>query len=197
MRSIGITGGVGAGKSTVLSYLEKEYHAYLVVADELAKELEQPGHACYDELVKAFGTEILTAEGLLDKKAFAALIFSDESALQRANGIIHPAVKADILRQMQEQNDAGTEIFVVEAALLIEENYDKILDELWYIYAEESVRMKRLADSRGYTEEKSRSIMRQQKTDAEFRSCCRYIIDNSGGSWETQAQIDAILKGTR
>ena len=84
---------------------------------------------------------------------------------------------------------------MLEAALLIEEGYDQILDELWYVYAPEQLRLKRLEESRGYSMEKSLSIMRGQKSDIEFRKHCRRIIDNGGEPWESEAQLDAILSG--
>ena len=195
MHTIGITGGVGAGKSTVLNYLQERYKAYLIVADELAKELELPGHACYEKLTEAFGEKILDEEGFIDKKAFAERIFSDPQSLKTANDIIHPAVKEEILKRLQEQEEAGKELFVVEAALLIEEKYDEILDELWYIYTDDAVRRERLKESRGYSEEKIESIMRQQLSEEEFRRHCRVVIDNSKRPEDTQAQIDRILKG--
>ncbi|MCR5250878.1 MAG: dephospho-CoA kinase [Lachnospiraceae bacterium] len=193
MKKIGITGGVGAGKSAVLAYLKEKYGAYLIVADELAKELELPQGPCYQPLIDAFGTGILDAEGVLDKKAFAALIFSEAGKLERANAIIHPAVKEEILKRMKEEEAKGTKLFVLEAALLIEEHYDEILDELWYVFAEEEIRIRRLAESRSYSREKAISIMKNQKSDAEFRMHCEHIIDNSGDLQETRDQIDAIL----
>ena len=193
MNKIGITGGVGAGKSAVLKYLEEKYGAYIVVADELAKELEEPGCPVYTALVKEFGEGILSEDKNIDKKAFAGLIFGDAEALQKANAIIHPAVKEDILRQIGEKEAAGCKLFILEAALLIEEGYDKILDELWYIYADEAVRFKRLEENRGYDREKSLSIMRKQKSDIEFRKYCRRIIDNSGELQDTKDQIDAVM----
>ncbi len=193
MHTIGITGGVGAGKSTILNYLKEQYHAYLIVADELAKELELPGHPCYDKLVEAFGTDILDAEGFIDKKAFAGVIFSDPESLRIANSIIHPEVKEEILKRLHEQEEAGTELFVLEAALLIEEKYDEILDELWYIYTDDAVRSERLKESRGYTDEKIRSIMQQQLSDEEFRRHCKVVIDNSKRPEDTFVQIDKVL----
>lgn len=195
MKTIGITGGVGAGKSTVLDYLRDKYHAYLIVADELAKELELPGHACYDALTEVFGNGILDDDGYIDKKAFAAKIFSDPESLKKANGIIHPAVKTEILKRLQEQEKAGTELFVVEAALLIEEKYDAILDELWYIYTDDAVRRERLKKSRGYTDEKIDSIMQQQLSEEAFRKHCSVVIDNSRSPEDTHRQIKAVLPG--
>ncbi len=193
MHAIGITGGVGAGKSAVLSYLKEKYGAYIIVADELAKELEEPSQPVYNELVKSFGEAILGEDGSINRKVFADLIFSDEQLLKKANGIIHPAVKDEILKRMEEKKAGGCPLFVVEAALLIEEGYDKILDELWYIYADEAVRFKRLEESRGYSREKTLSIMRRQKSDIEFRKYCRRIVDNSSDMADMQDQIDACM----
>lgn len=193
MKKIGITGGVGAGKSAVLKYLEEDHEAYIIVADDLAKELEEPGKPVYTALLEEFGEGILSADKSIDKKAFAALIFGNAEALKKANAIIHPAVKDEILRQIDEKEAGGCKLFVLEAALLIEEGYDQILDELWYVYADEAVRFKRLEENRGYDRERSLSIMRKQKSDIEFRKYCRRIIDNSGELQDTKDQIDAIM----
>ena len=195
MKKIGITGGVGSGKSALLDYMKEKYGAYVIVADELAKSLEQPGEVCYEALKEAFGDGILAEDGRIDNKAFAAVIFSDEEARKKANAIIHPAVRVSIERQLKEQEEAGCKLFVLEAALLIEEGYDAILDELWYVYVPEDLRIKRLKEQRGYSREKCISIMRGQKSDIEFRKHCLRIIDNGGELWESEAQIDAILAG--
>jgi len=194
MKSIGITGGVGAGKSAVLAYLKERYQAYLIVADDLAKELEEPGRVCYTALTEEFGEGILGEDGRIDKQRFAALIFSDPGARAKVNAIVHPAVKTEILRRMEEQEKAGTGLFVVEAALLIEEGYDRILDELWYVFAPEVVRRERLKDTRGYTDEKIDGIFASQKTEAEFRSACRHVIDNGTSLEDMQRQIDRLLE---
>ncbi len=195
MKKIGITGGVGSGKSALLQYLKERYGAYVIVADELAKSLEQPGEVCYEALKEAFGDGILAEDGRIENKAFAAVIFSDEEARKKANAIIHPAVRVAIEKELEEQKAAGCRLFVLEAALLIEEGYDVILDELWYIYVPEEIRIKRLEEQRGYSREKSLSIMRGQKRDMEFRMHCARIIDNGGELWESEAQLDAILLG--
>ena len=197
MKTIGITGGVGAGKSLVLDYLREKYDAVVIVADKLAHELEQPGEVCYERLVEAFGDNILDENRYIDKIKFAAMIFSDESALEKTNAIIHPAVKEEILKRISLEEEAGTELFVVEAALLIEEGYDKILSELWYIHAKNSVRRRRLKESRGYSDEKIDSIMAQQKGEEEFRRYCVRTIDNSKDTGSTYAQIDRIMEELR
>lgn len=193
MKTIGITGGVGSGKTEVLTFITAHYDARVIVADIAAKELEQPGQPCYRKLVEALGNGILDAEGLIDAKTLSGLIFSDAKALAQVNAIVHPAVKCYILEAMEEERNKGTKYFVVEAALLIEEDYQDILDEMWYIYVSEPVRRKRLKESRGYSDQKIDSIMAAQKTDAEFRAACDYIIDNNDSIGKMQKQVAALL----
>lgn len=193
MKTIGITGGIGSGKTEALAFITEHYDARVIVADLAAKELEQPGQPCYRELVEVLGNGILDETGAIDAKALAGLIFSDGRALQQVNAIVHPAVKRYILDAMKEEQKKGTKYFVVEAALLIEEDYQDILDEMWYIYVSEPVRRKRLKESRGYSDQKIDSIMAAQKTDAEFRSVCDYIIDNNDSIENMLKQVEALL----
>ncbi len=193
MKTIGITGGVGSGKTEVLTFITTHYDARVIVADIVAKELEQPGQSCYHALVEALGNGILDAEGLIDAKALSGRIFSDAKALAQVNAIVHPAVKRYILEAMDEERKKGTKYFVVEAALLIEEDYQDILDEMWYIYVSEPVRRKRLKESRGYSDQKIDSIMAAQKTDAAFRAACDYIIDNNDSIGKMQEQVALLL----
>lgn len=193
MRTIGITGGVGSGKTEVLTFITTNYDARVIVADIAAKELEQPGQPCYHKLVEALGNGILDAEGLIDAKILSGLIFSDAKALAQVNSIVHPAVKHYILETIEEERRKGTEFFVVEAALLIEEDYQDILDEMWYIYVSEPVRRKRLKESRGYSDHKIDSIMAAQKTEAEFRAVCDHVIDNNDSIENMQKQVAELL----
>ncbi|MBE5894431.1 MAG: dephospho-CoA kinase [Lachnospiraceae bacterium] len=193
MRTIGITGGVGCGKTEIVRYLEQEYGAFVVLADHVAHRLEEPGQDCYNKLVDAFGIEILDAEGRIDSKGFASVIFSDNECLKKANEIIHPAVKDYIKDKIQEEKKKGTKLFVVEAALLIEDGYAMILDELWYVYAREETRRKRLKQSRGYTDEKIDSIMMNQMSEDEFRLNCSVIINNDGSLETAKEQINRLL----
>ena len=196
MRIIGITGGVGAGKSKVLDYLEDKYHARILKADQLANDLKLPGGICYQSLIDHFGTDILDTEGYIDKGKFATLIFVDEAALQYVNSVVHPAVKEAILSQLEAEKKRGViSYFFIEAALLIENKYDEICDELWYIYADEEVRRARLKESRGYSEEKIRQIYDSQLKEEEFRKHCQVVIDNGGSLEDTYAQIDKQLEG--
>lgn len=195
MKILGVTGGVGAGKSTVLSYLEKRYLARVIQADEVGKLLQEPGQECYHRIVEAFGTEILREDGRIDRNQLASIVFTDAEKLELLNSIVHPAVRSYIIGEIEKEKEKEAVPFcVVEAALLLEDRYDLICDEIWYIYAEESVRIDRLAANRGYSGEKSRQIMQNQLPDRVYRGKCDFVIDNSSNFVEnTYEQIDKGL----
>ncbi len=193
MRTIGVTGGVGSGKSVVLDYLRDRYGARLIVADDVARQLEEPGAPCYNELLELLGREVLGSDGYFDNKKFAAAIFSDEKKLAAVNAIVHPEVRKYILSEMEKEEKRGCRYFVVEAALLIEEHYDEVLDELWYIFVPENIRRERLKSSRGYSDEKIDSIFEAQLSEREFREHCIYVIDNGSSLTETYRQIDELM----
>ena len=139
MKFIGITGGVGAGKSAILSYLDQKPDIRVMLADEIAHELMKKGTACYDKILAAFkDADILDASGEFDRGKLAFVIFSDEKKREKMNGIVHPAVKEYVKEQYRLEKARGQlSCLVLEAALLIEEHYDEICDELWYIYTTE------------------------------------------------------------
>ena len=190
MKIIGVTGGVGAGKSTVLNYLESRYGAKLILADLVGHEVMEPGQEAYGQVVKAFGPEVVSAEGTIDRKALGAIVFADEKKRMILNRIIHPAVRQEILRRLEEAKLSHLSFVVVEAALFLEENYDAFCDETWYIYTDEKIRRQRLKENRGYSDERVDQIFRSQKTHEEFQERCQFMIDNNGSEEETFRQID-------
>ncbi len=197
MRIIGITGGVGAGKSQLLAYIESHYSCRVIYADEAAHRVRETGTACHESLVALLGTDILDESGRIDKARMAQKIFSDDELLRGVNAIIHPAVRRYILEEIALEKAAGkVDYFFIEAALLIEERYDLICDELWYIYADRDIREKRLMETRGYTKEKAEAIMASQLGDEEFRRHCQVVIDNGGSLEEAYRQIDGQLGGS-
>lgn len=194
MYTIGITGGIGAGKSLVLSYIKEHYKAVVYEADEIAHLIKEPGQNCYEPLLKLLGREVLNEDGWIDKAKMAEKIFEDAALLQKVNAIIHPGVKEFVLKKIKEEEQKQeTNFFILEAALLIEEGYDKILDELWYVRAKEEVRKKRLRESRRYTDEKIEKIMKSQLQDEVFIKYCSMVIDNNGDLAQTYMQIDRKL----
>ena len=194
MKIIGITGGVGSGKTQVLSYIEKHYKCRIVRSDETAHLLYEPGQECYKKLVALLGLEILADDKTIDEGKMAAVIFSNKMLLERVNQIVHPEVKNYILRQIEYEKGKGVvDYFFIEAALLIEEHYDQIVDELWYIYADTQIREKRLIENRQYSTQKIAYIMEGQLSEEEFRKHCQVVISNNGSLEETYKQIKGIM----
>ena len=200
MKIIGITGGIGGGKSTILNFISSHYIAEIYYADEIARELELPGTNIYDRLVSIFGKSILEKpskiDSTIDKKKFAHIIYDDPEKLEMVNDIIHPAVEDYIVNKIRAAvKQHETELFMIEAALLIEKGYKDMVDEMWYIYASDETRIERLMESRGYTRAKAKKIMESQLTDMEFRDKSDIVIDNSGDIEKAYAQIRSRLEG--
>lgn len=195
MRFIGITGGVGAGKSEILSYLGKKTGVRVMLADEIAHELMEVGTDCYKSLRQTFNDEdIWNSDGSFNREKLAKVIFSDKIKRDIMNSIVHPAVKEYVIRQQEYEKERGElSLLVLEAALLIEEHYDKICDELWYIYTSEENRRDRLKASRGYSDERIDNIFKSQLSEEEYRKYCAVVIDNNGSVEAAFEQIDKAL----
>lgn len=195
MKTIGITGGVGSGKTAILSYIRGKYNCRIILADEAAHKVKEPGQACYDRLVALLSEEVLAEDGTIDKQKMAAMIFDSTKLLNQVNDIIHPAVKELIQHTIEEERTLNRHDFLfIEAALLIEGGYLEILDEIWYIYAGEEIRRERLRLSRGYSEDKMDAIISSQLSEEEFRKHCSVVIDNSGVPELAYKQIDRKLE---
>lgn len=194
MQIIGITGGIGAGKSQVLQYIQNHYKCRVILADDVGNEVKLPGKICYNQLVDLLGNDILDKEGFIQKEKMAARIFSNKELLLQVNAIIHPAVMDYILTEIQKEKEAGIlDFFFVEAALLIECGYASHVDEMWYVYASDEIRRERLRANRHYSDEKITSIMNGQLKEEDFRKHCQVVIDNSDDFSKTEKQIDKIL----
>lgn len=190
MRVIGITGGVGAGKSRILDILKEEYGAQVIQADLVAKELEEPGRPGYEKLVETFGRGILSEDGSIDRAAFAGLIFSDEEALRKVNAIIHPMTWQAVKDRVAT---CRGNLVAVEAALF-DERSRETCGELWFVDTSEENRIERLRKNRGYSREKSLDIMENQPSREAFLALADYVIDNNGTVEDVRRQIRHILK---
>lgn len=199
MKVIGITGGVGCGKSSLLDYLQTHYRCRIIKADEAAHMVEAPQGACYEEMAALLtgydpGKKWLKADGSFDNKEVAALIFKHPELLQSVNDLVHPAVKNYILEEVAGEKEKGAlDFFFIEAAMLIENGFLQFVDEMWYIYCQKEIRMQRLAENRGYSREKAQRIMEAQLSEEEFRAHCQVVIDNSGDAQEAYRQADRAL----
>ena len=194
MKVIGVTGGVGAGKSEVLGYIAEHWNATVVEADEVGYLVMRPGKACYSAIVDLFGTEIVKEDQTLDRELIAKIVFENKEMLAKMNGIVHPAVKEYIKKAIKREEENETNIFIVEAALLIEDKYDEICDELWYIYTTEENRRARLKASRGYSDAHVDRMFASQLSEEEYRRHCRVVIDNNGTLEETLTQTEEALR---
>ncbi|MDO4285274.1 MAG: dephospho-CoA kinase [Eubacteriales bacterium] len=207
-RIIGVTGGVGSGKSSVLDYLAEHYRCRVIKADEAAHIVEFPGGACYEpirELLESCGERSgdgsapwLNPDGTFNGSGMAALLFRSPGLLEKVNALVHPAVKEYLLEEIRAEREKGElDYLFIEAALLIENGFLQIVDEMWYIYCQKEQRIRRLEESRGYTRQKAQAIMDAQLSEEAFREACDTVIDNSGPQEETFRQIDAHLREGR
>ncbi len=193
MRIIGVTGGVGSGKSTVLEILRTEYGAGILEMDALGRRLMEPGEACFDAVVREFGKDFLLRDGRLDRKRLAEKVFRDEEALGALNAIVHPAVRREVERGLSAFRAEGRSLAVLESAILLEAGYREVCSEIWYVRADREVRIRRLMESRGYTRERCEAVMKNQKDQEELSAAADRILDNDGDLKELKEQIARSL----
>ncbi len=191
---IGITGGIGSGKSTILDYFRKLELFCVVEADKLAHGLMQPGEKAYHEIVKIFGTGILDETGTIDRAKLGAVVYADPEALAKLNAIVHPAVKEYIIRDIEIHRNGNTRFYVIEAALLIEDGYRAICDELWYIFTDQEERIRRLVAGRGGSREKWERVIANQSPESYYRANCDVVIDNGKDVDHMKDQVKKALQ---
>lgn len=193
MKVIGVTGGVGAGKSTILSILKEEYQAVVIEADGVGKELQAKGGLCYRPMIELFGEEVLLPDGQFDRAKLASIVFGDPSMMQKLNSIVHPAVKEEILRRIAKARAEKKQFCVVESAIFFEAGYQEFCDEVWLIYVEKEIRIRRLMESRGYSREKCLAIMAKQMDDSKEIVGISARINNSYSVENTRQQIASYI----
>ncbi len=179
MRVIGITGGIGAGKSTVLRILQENWNAYVIEADKVGHRVMEPGGSCYDQVVSLFGDGVVKDDKTIDRKKVSDIVFAAPDKLQALNAVIHPAVKSEIRKKISEERMVGRNLFIVEAALLLEDHYEEICDEVWAVLTDREIRIQRLMRDRGYTLEKCESIIANQKDDAFYHDKADFVLYNN------------------
>lgn len=193
MKIIGITGGVGAGKTQILEYMNSKYGATICQTDAVGKKLQKKGTKCFEDIVECFGTKILDEKGELDREKLAGIVFTDNDKLAKLNAIVHPAVWEEVEKKVAKEKRKNTNLFIIESALLIETHYDEMCDEVWYVYVDAITRKKRLVYARGYDPRKVDDIIAAQLPKDEFMKHCDRVIDNSNIFEETQMQLDSIM----
>lgn len=189
MKVIGITGGVGAGKSTVVGILKKHYETEYLHCDAIAHEIMERGGRAHEELVSLFGTKILNEDGTLNRGKLYEVAFLG-GRVEELNACVHPKVREYVeerISSLQKADYPG--LVLIEAALLIEAGYKDICDELWYIHAPLSVRRERLKKNRGYTEERVDEIIKKQASEELFFSESDFVLYNDSSEEECEAHI--------
>lgn len=189
MQQLGLTGGIGSGKSTVSERLES-HGAVIVDADRIVRELQEPGQPVFEAMVEEFGDGIVADDGTLDRPAVAALVFDDADALAKLNAIVHPAVGAEMMRQIQELADTD-KVVVLDIPLLVESGRDD-LAALVVVDVDPELSLQRLVENRGFSEEDARSRMARQVSREDRVAKADVVIDNSGDLDALHAQVDAL-----
>ncbi|TXL93058.1 dephospho-CoA kinase [Streptomyces sp. IB2014 016-6] len=186
MLKVGLTGGIGAGKSEV-SRLLVSYGAVLVDADKIAREVVEPGTPGLDAVVDAFGPGVLTADGRLDRPKLGSLVFSDSEKLATLNAIVHPLVRA---RSAELEDAAGEDAIVVhDVPLLVENGLTGLYDVVVVVDASTGTRLDRLVRVRGMAESEARSRMAAQATRERRNAAADLVIDNDGPLERLEPQV--------
>lgn len=202
MKVIGITGGIGSGKSKVIGSMRKKYRVYLISTDEVAMNLMRKGNVSYQKVVGYFGTQVLGEDGEINRSELAKLVFEKEEELLKLNSFTHKDVREEVLRQIErvknrasEENQIdGYDYILVETALPYEARLNEYCDEIWYVYASLEIRQRRLVENRGYSTQKVNNILNKQLPEEAYRDYCEKILVNDTNEEDILKQIETFLK---
>ncbi|MCS6925815.1 MAG: dephospho-CoA kinase [Candidatus Binatia bacterium] len=189
MKTIGLTGGIGSGKSTV-SHILATLGAFVIDADKVGHEIYLPGKEAWHKVIAAFGRDILAADQTIDRKKLGAIVFGNEEARRQLNAIVHPLMFHDIARRIQEKRAEGfTAPIVVEAAVLIEANWLPLVDEVWVVVTGKSAVLARLAAQRGLSPQETEARIASQLSDAERIKYAHVVISNDGSLADLRTRV--------
>jgi dephospho-CoA kinase len=185
---VGLTGGIGSGKSTVSALLAAK-GAVVIDADEIVRDVQRPGTPVFLAMVERFGPGIVAADGTLDRAAVADVVFGDPDALANLNAIVHPAVGAEIMRRLDDL--AGTdEVVILDVPLLVESTRAYPVAGLLVVDVDPEIAVRRLVEQRGMREGDARARMSRQTGRAERLARADVVIDNSGTPDDLARQVD-------
>lgn len=197
MPLLALTGGIASGKSTIAARLA-ELGAVIVDADAIVRDVQRPGSPVLAEIGAAFGADVITAEGTLDRAALGAKVFGDDARLARLNAIVHPAVRDESARRFADAFAADPAAIVVyDVPLLVEARVDDRWDLVVVADAPAHVRAGRLVELRGLSEDEARARLASQASDDERRAVADVVIDTSGTLAWTRAQTDDLWERVR
>jgi dephospho-CoA kinase len=180
MLTIGLTGGIGSGKSTVAQILG-EFGAPVLDADKVAHTTYAPGASAYDAVIAAFGSEIMAADRTIDRKKLGAIVFNNPERLNKLTSIVWPATREAIRRSVTDLRAGGAKLpIVVEAAILIEANWQSLFDEIWLVRAPREKVIARIESQRGLKPSETEARIRAQLSDEERAKHSTLTIENNG-----------------
>ena len=196
MKVIGLTGGIGSGKSMVSQYLQ-ELGAVLIDADKVGHEAYQPGTDTWRQLVAAFGEQILAPDNSIDRKKLGGIVFSNPESLARLNQIVHPRMYEMMKAQIDEYRRQGVKVVVLEAAILLEAGWNQLVDEVWITVAPESIVVERTRERTGLPEEQIVARIRSQMSSEERAKHADVVINNDGSLDELKAKVKELWEGVQ
>ena len=192
MLKVGLTGGIGTGKSEVLSIL-RDLGASTVQADLLAHEIYSPGKPAWQDIIHTFGSEILTAEHQINRKKLGEIVFADKNKLSKLNQIVHPRIFEHLKELIEKQEMAGVRLLVIEAAILIEAEWTEIVDSVWVVKASKSIIIDRLKGKTTLSEKQINQRINAQISDAKRQEKANEIITNNGDKSELRDQVRKLI----
>lgn len=191
---IGLTGSIGTGKSTV-SHMFKEEGIPVVDADVIAREVVEPDREAYRGIIDAFGSEVIHADGRLNRKALGAIVFSDDAKRRQLNAIIHPAIRAEMLRQRDALVATGVRFVVLDIPLLFESKLRGFVEKVIVVAVDPAIQLGRLMTRDGSTADEANLRIKAQIPIDEKAKLADAVIDNNGSLENTRSQLDEILSG--
>ncbi|MDW0112893.1 dephospho-CoA kinase [Sporosarcina saromensis] len=190
---IGLTGSIATGKSTVATMLKNKGYA-LVDADEIARQVVEPGRPVLSEITEVFGQEVLKADGSLDRERLGHRIFTNEEERKKLNAIMHPAVRKEMLRQKDEWLLNGARTVIMDIPLLFESKLQSFVEKVLVVSVSPSIQRARLMERNHLTEEEADARIRSQMPIAEKEELADAVIFNNGTREETEVQLTSILQ---
>lgn len=185
---LGLTGGIATGKSTV-SHIFKNSNVPVIDADIIARQVVKPKSETLKMIINEFGEKYLMENGALNRKKLGKLVFNDGAALEKLNGIIHPAIRKEILAQIQFQKKLGSPVIVLDMPLLFEQNYQIICDAVMVVFVPETTQLKRLINRDGLTSDEAQLRIKAQWPIQKKKDLADFVIDNSTTVAVTRGQV--------
>ena len=192
MLTIGLTGGIGSGKSTVAQILG-EFGAPILDADKVAHTTYAPGASAYDAVIAAFGAQVVAGNRTIDRKQLGAIVFGNPERLNQLTSIVWPATRESIRRNVAELRASGAKLpIVVEAAILIEANWQPLFDEIWLVRASREQVVARIESQRGLKPAETEARIRAQLSDEERSKHATLVIQNNGSLEELRELLKTV-----